>query len=106
MGRVRLAGIGIVAVVGTLGAAYLLLPAAVWMFVRALTLTVNGCVWLAASLSSGTDPWTITATVGRAAAHALTTPQASGAIAALVVVGAAALYGLQRLLGAEEESSQ
>lgn len=106
MGRVRLAGIGIVAVVGTVAAAYVLLPAAVWLFVRALTLTVNGTVWLAASLSSGADGWTIAATVGRAAASALTTPQASGAIAALVIIGALALYGLQRLLGTEEESSK
>jgi hypothetical protein len=106
MGRARLAGIALTAIVAILAAAYLLLPAALWLVVRALTLTVNGCVWLAASLSSGTDGWTIAATVGRAAAGALTTPQASGIIAALVTVGALALYGLQRLLGAEEGESR
>ena len=106
MGRLRLAGVGIVTVVGTMAAAYVLLPAAVWLFVRALTLTVNGCVWMAASFSSGTDGWTILTTVGRAAASAISTPQASAIIAALVVVGGAALYGLQRILGSEEESSQ
>jgi hypothetical protein len=106
MGRVRLAGIGIVAVVSTLAGAYLLLPAAARLFVRALLLTVNGCVWLAASLSSGTSGWTIASTVGRAAANALSTPQVSGVIAGLILVGGLALYGLQRLLGAEEESSQ
>ena len=102
----RLAGIGIVSVVATIEAAYFLLPIAAWAFVRLLTLTLNGSVWLAAAFSSGTDGWTILATVGRAAAGALTTPQASGAIAALVVVGALALFGLQRLLGSEEDSSR
>jgi hypothetical protein len=94
-----------VAVAATLAAAYLLLPAAVRVFVGALTLTLNGCVWLAASIGSGVDGWTIAATIGRAAAGALVTPEASGLIAALVLVGALALYGLQRLLGSEEESS-
>jgi hypothetical protein len=106
MGRVRLAGIGLVTVIGTMAAAYVLLPAAVWLFVRALTSTVNGCVWIAASFSSGTDGWTIASTIGRAAASAISTPQASGVIAALVLIGGVALYGLQRILGSEEESSQ
>jgi hypothetical protein len=106
MGRARLAGMTVAAVLATLAAAYLLLPAAVWVFVRTLTLTLNACVWLAASLSSGADGWTIAGTIGRAAAGALMTPQASGIVAALIVVGALALYGLQRLLGSEEESSK
>jgi hypothetical protein len=106
MGRVRLAGIGIVAVVSTVAGAYLLLPAAVRLFVRSLMLIVNGSVWLAASLSSGTDGWTIATTMGRAAASTLSTPQVSGFIAVLVLVGGIAVYGLQRLLGSEEESSR
>ena len=87
-------------------AAYLVLPIAAWAFVRALTSTLNGSIWLAASISSGSDAWTILGTVGRAAAGTLGTPQASGIIALLVVVGALALFGLQRLLGSEEESSR
>ena len=106
MGRVRLAGIGVVAVVSTVAGAYLLLPAAVRLFVRSLMLIVNGSVWLAASLSSGTDGWTIATTVGRAAASTLSTPQVSGFIAVLVLIGGIAVYGLQRLLGSEEESSR
>ena len=46
------------------------------------------------------------AELGQWAGEALTTPQASGAIALLVVVGALALYGLQRLLGSQEDSSR
>jgi hypothetical protein len=101
-----LAGIGVVAVTGILATAYLLLPVAAWAFVRALTLTLNGCVWLAASISSGEDGWTILQTIARAAAGAFATPQVSGVIVALVIVGAAALFGLQRLLGSEEDSPQ
>jgi hypothetical protein len=63
-------------------------------------------MWLAAAIGSGGDTWTIAATVGRAATRALTTPVASGIIVALLVVGAIAFIGLQRLLGSEEDSSQ
>jgi hypothetical protein len=101
-----LAGIGVVAVTGILATAYLLLPVAAWAFVRALTLTLNGCIWVAASLSSGEDGWTIVQTIARAAAGAFATPQVSGVIVALVIVGAVALFGLQRLLGSEEDSPQ
>jgi len=41
-----------------------------------------------------------------AAAGTLSTPQVSGVIVALVVLSAAALFGLQRLLGSEEDSPQ
>ena len=102
----RLAGIGVVAITAILAGGYLLLPIAGWAFVRALTMTLNGCIWLAASISSGTDAWTIVQTVGKAAAGAFVTPQVSGAIVLLVVVGALALFGLQRLLGSEEDSPQ
>lgn len=85
---------------------YLLLPLATRVLVRALTLTVNGCVWLAASMSSGADAWTILSAVGRAAGDTLATREASGILLALVLVGAFAFYWLQRLLGNEEESSR
>ena len=88
------------------GAAYVLLPILAWALVRALTLTLNGSVWLAAAIGSGADGWTIVRTVGNAAAETLVTPLASGAIAALIVVSALALFGLQRLLGSEEDSSR
>lgn len=102
----RLAGAGLISVVASAAALYLLLPLVARAFVRALTLTVSGCVWLAASMSSGADPWTIAAAVLRAAGGALATRQASGALLGLVVLGALAFYWLQRLLGSDEESSQ
>jgi hypothetical protein len=106
MGRARLAGTALMVITAILAAAYLLLPAAAWLVVRTLTLTLNGCVWMAASLSSGADGWTIVRTIGRAAADTMMTPQASGVIAVLVVVGALAIYGLQRLLGSGTEESR
>ena len=89
-----------------IGAAYVVLPIAAWAFVHALTATLNGSVWLAAAIGSGADAWTIVRTVGNAAADTMATPQASGGIAVLVVVGALALFGLQRLLGSGEDSSR
>ncbi len=103
---VRLAGAALVSVVASGAAMYLLLPLVVQALVRALTLTVNGCVWLAASMSAGTDPWTIARAVGLAAADMLVTREASGVLVALALVGALAFYWLQRLLGADEESSR
>ena len=95
-----------VALAAIVAGAYLVLPIAAWGFVRALTMTLNGCIWLAASISSGTDAWTIVQTIGKAAAGAFVTPEVSGAIVLLVVVSGLALFGLQRLLGSEEESSR
>ena len=94
------------AVTAVVAAAYLLLPIAAWAFVRVLTMTLNGCIWLAASISSGADVWTIVETIAKAAAGTFVTPQVSGAIVVLIVVGALALFGLQRLLGSEEDSPQ
>ncbi len=102
----RLAGAGVVTVVASVAGIYLLLPLAIRAFARALTLTVNGCVWLAAALSSGADPWTILSAVGRAAGDSLATREASGALVGLAVIGALAFYWLQRLLGSDEESSR
>jgi hypothetical protein len=107
----RLAGLGVAAVVLVAAGGYLLLPLAVRLFVRALDLTLSVGLWLASSASSGADAATILATIGRAALGALTSTWALVVLAAFVLVGAAALYGLQRLLGVEppeeeEESSR
>jgi hypothetical protein len=99
----RFAAFWVLAVLAGAAAALLLLPLAVLAFVRALDLTLNACVWLAASLSSGADGWTLLATVGRAAARALLSPRALTVVGGLILLGAVALYGLQRLLGSEKE---
>ena len=102
----RLAGWGIAAVTLTGVAGWLLIPLAARMLVRGVELTLNGSLMLAASLGTGADTWTILRTVARALGATLLTRPALIGVAVLLLVGAAALYGLQRLLGSDEESSQ
>jgi uncharacterized membrane protein len=102
----RLAGAGVISLIASVGALYLVLPLVIRGIVRALTLTVRGCVWLAASMSSGADPWTIVAAVGQAAGDTMATREASLVLLLLAAVGGLAFYGLQRLIGSDEESSR
>jgi hypothetical protein len=104
--RWRLVAIACVAILSSLAAAVVVVPFALRALVRGLDLTLNGSVWFAASVGTGMDAWTITATVGRAVGSALLTQQALAAGGGLVLLAALALYGLQRLLGFEEESSK
>jgi hypothetical protein len=80
-----------------------MVPVAARAFVRAIVLLAAGCVWLATSVSMGVSVWTMVGTIWRNAANALATPAASAVLWGLVVLGALALYWLQRLLGPEEE---
>jgi hypothetical protein len=98
--------VGTVAAVVVLGTAFLLLPLAVRAFFHAIVLMSDACVWFAGSLGAGVDMWTILATIGRSAGAALISGQALAVIGGLMLVGAIALYGLQRLLGSEEESAR
>ena len=105
MGRLaRLGGFAIVSVALVVSAGWFLLPLGVRALLRGIALVVDGCVWFAASMSEGADAWTILKAIGRATGTALTSPQAFAIIGGLVLVGALALFGLQRLLGSEEES--
>jgi hypothetical protein len=101
----RWAGIGVVVVISATAGAFVLVPATVRGLVHLLEFTLNSGLWLAASISSGADAWTIVATVGRAVGRSLVTPGALGAAGLLLLVGAGALFGLQRLLDSEEEES-
>lgn len=103
---VRLVGLGTVGAVLVAGTAFILLPLAVRAMFHAIVLTSNACVWFAGSLGAGVDMWTILATIGRSAGTALVRGQALAVVGGLVLVGAVALYGLQRLLGSEEGSSR
>lgn len=100
----RYAGLAVVAVASSVASAFVLLPIAVQAGVRVLTLVLDASVWLTVSLSSGADARTIAGTVTRAAADALFSSRTAGVVAILVLVAALALYGLQRLLGFDEES--
>ena len=102
----RVAGGVVLALAASLAAALFLLPLAVRGFVRTLDLTLNACVWLAAAFSSGADTRTILGQVVRVAGAVAVEPRTLTIVGGLVLVGAVALYGLQRLLGSEEELSK
>jgi hypothetical protein len=91
-------GVGAVAFAGRF-----LLPVALRGFVRAVELGLAGAVWVAASIDAGADAWTIATAILRAGARALLTPRVLGIVGGLVLLGAVAMYGLQRLLGLEED---
>ncbi len=101
--RARTAGLALLAAVLTIGAAFLLLPLAARGFVRLIELLLDACIWGAMSLSIGTSEGGLLRTIGRASASAVVSGAGSAVLAALVLVAAAAFYGLQRLLGPSEE---
>jgi len=101
---VRVAGLALVTIVLSGLTARLLVPLAAHAFVRAIALVMNACVWVAMSLSVGVSLWSVLATLGRNAAGLMNTRQASLGLTLLMAVGALAAYGLQRLLGSDEES--
>jgi len=96
---------GVLAIVSSVAVGRLLLPHAIRAFVRATEAVIDGCVWFAMSLSAGMSLWSVVRRVLRTAMMLMVSPQATVALAALVVVGVAAAYGLQRVLGSEEEST-
>jgi hypothetical protein len=97
---------GTVAAIVTAATVVLLLPLAVRAFFHAIVLMSKACVWFAGSLGAGVDIWTILATIGQSAGAALISGKALAVVGGLVLVGAIALYGLQRLLDSDEESSR
>jgi hypothetical protein len=99
----RLAALALVAGVLAMATAYLALPLAIRGLITALDLLMRFGIWLASLGRSDQDVSTILWTVARAAIRALTSPEALVVLAGLVLVGGAALYGLQRLLGLESE---
>jgi hypothetical protein len=99
----RFGGMALLGAVVAAGISILIVPLAARAFVRGIVLLAAGCVWLATSLSMGVSVWTMLATIWRNAAGALATPTVSAVLWSLVVLGAVALYWLQRLLGSEEE---
>jgi hypothetical protein len=103
---VRVAGFGLVAAALSVVAAKLLLPLAAHAFVRVIEMLMNACVWLAMSLSAGVSAGSMLATIGRNATGLMNTRQASLVLTLLMAVAALAAYGLQRLLGSDEESSR
>jgi hypothetical protein len=82
------------------------LPLAARAFVWGLRVALDGVLWLALSMSTGADLWTIAGTAGRAVAATLVTPQAVGGTGGLLVLAALAFVGLRRLFESRKESVQ
>ena len=100
---VRFGSMALVGAVVAAGIGILMIPLAARAFVRGIVLLAAGCVWLATALSMGVSVWTVLGTIWQNMVSAMATPIASAVLWSLVVLGAVALYWLQRLLGAEEE---
>jgi len=100
----RVAGLALVTISLAVVTARSLVPLAARAFIRAIELTMNACVLFATSLSMGMSVGSILGTIGRNAAGLLSTRQGSLGLTLLMAVGAVAAYGLQRLLGSDEES--
>ncbi len=99
----RWAGYGAMTIAVSIGGALVAIPVGVRAMVGALELMVSGSVWVATSIGSGTNAWTIVITIAQALGLALATPRAVGVFAVLLLVGGLALYALKRLLDSEEE---
>jgi hypothetical protein len=103
MGWPRLAGISILTVALLIVTGYALLPLGVAGFTAGIDFLLNAGLSLASV--GGGDPSAILLAIARETFSVLASTNALGVIAALVIVSAVALYGLQRLLGLEEESN-
>jgi hypothetical protein len=90
---------------GTIAVVYLG-GALVQMWARALVLIPQAAVWLFVALREGMDWWSIAGRVGSALADVIVTPQALSWLIGLELVGAVALYGLQRLFKGEIREEQ
>src|SRR5262245_44210295 len=102
----RRAGLTAIATALAIGASFALAPYAARALVATLDLALDACIWLTLSFDAEADVWTVLAAIGRAAAEIFMTRRALAALVSLVLLSSLALYGLQLLLGAEEESSK
>jgi hypothetical protein len=100
----RLAGVALVAVALVIAVGYGVLPLAIDAAGGAIDLTLNAGLWIATQAGSGADLSTILTAIVREAFRSLASSRVLGVIAALVLLSAGALYGLQRVLGLDEES--
>jgi hypothetical protein len=73
-------------------------------FTYAFDLLIGLVVRMAGAVSAGADVWSVLSGIGRAAATFAADPSVTMMLFALQGIAVAALLGLQRLLGADEES--
>jgi hypothetical protein len=102
----RRAGLAAVATIVVIGVSFALAPYAARALVAVLDRALDACIWLTLSFDADADLWTVLAAISRAAAGMFMTRRALAGLVTLVLLSSLALYALQRLLGAEEESSK
>ena len=74
------------------------LPLLAQGFVWGLRAALDGVLWLAVAITTGTDVWTIAGTAGRALVSSLVTPQAIGGTGGLAGAGGAGGRGVETLV--------
>ncbi len=101
-GRFARLGAALLATIAGLALAYALIVyvggALLRGAVSALVLLPRAFIWLVLALQEGADGWAIAGRVASSVANAFTTTQVALSLIAIELVGAAALYILQRLL--------
>lgn len=80
------------------------LPLGARLFVEAIELAARAAVWLVLAFQGGLDVWGVLVALGRRVAALLVTPRVTLALVAIELVGAVALYALQRLMVSDKES--
>ena len=81
----------------------LLMSAVSAIVVRTLDVLIGSVVYVATTMTSGGDAWSLAGNLGRATAALLTNPSVTATILALQGMAVAALIALQRLLRSERE---
>jgi hypothetical protein len=101
-GRLARLGAALVGIVAGLALAYLLVVyvggALLSGLAAAVALLPRAVVWLVVALQDGADGWAIAGRIASSVAGALSTSRVTFSVIALELIGAAALYVLQRLL--------
>jgi hypothetical protein len=94
------------ALAGAVGVAVWLGPVILRQMVRLLNFSVQGFVWIVGGLEGGLDVWSLLVEIGRAVGGTLATPQVSGGVVMIELVGIVALYALLRMLALDRESTR
>jgi hypothetical protein len=94
------------ALAGAVGVAVWLGPVILRQMVRLLNFSVQGFVWIVGGLEGGLDVWSLLVEIGRAVGATLATPQVSGGVVMIELVGIVALYALLRILSLDRKSTR
>lgn len=98
-------GVALAGIVAAWAVVRLVLPILADNVVGLVALFAQACLWVIDRVNAGLDLWALIASAGRAIGLAVATPQVSIGLILIELVGAAALFGLHRLLASEREES-